>query len=74
MPYVNVWIETDDLVDDIADEELVEELEGRGYSCFKNQAISGDFAIVEHLSVCGLIAEARAEALKIVGNAIGRRL
>lgn len=74
MPYVNVWIETDDLFNDMTDEEIIGALESRGYSCFKNSATSGDFAIVEHLSVCGLIDEARSEALKIVGSVIGRRL
>jgi hypothetical protein len=75
MPYVEVWVETDDLIDELDDDDLIEKLQSRGYSCFKDAfADRGEFGIVEHLSVCGLVDEARAEALKIVSKAIGRSL
>ena len=70
MPFVSVHIDFDELDDD----ELVKELEIRGYSVSKahEPATLGDLEHIEHLAICGLIADARNEALKLVGKAIGR--
>lgn len=71
MPYVSVHIDLDEFRDD----DLIEELESRGYACIKNsQGEIGDLNHVEHLAVCGQLEAARAEALALVSNAIGRRL
>ena len=73
MPYITVEAHVD--LDEFDDEDLVEELESRGYVCSKN-AIEGlpDVAYIEHLATCGLVAEARREALDLVSKTIGRRL
>ena len=70
MPYVSVHIDLDEFDDD----ELVKELETRGYSVSKAQepAALGDLEHIKHLALCGLIADARNEALELVGKAIGR--
>lgn len=70
MPYVSVHIDLDEFDDD----ELVEELEIRGYRVSKahEPATLGDLEHVKHLASCGLIADARIEALELVGKAIGR--
>lgn len=73
MPYVNVHIDLDDFDDD----DLIEELESRGYTCTKDSdSVAGLEGLehVEHLITCGLIDVARAEALDLVGKAIGRPL
>jgi hypothetical protein len=75
MPYVNVWVDNDDLLDEIDDDDLVEKLNRRGYACFKNGVANGhEFSSVKHLMDCGMINEAKAEAFLIVGRAIGRSL
>ena len=70
MPFVSVHIDFDEFGED----ELVEELETRGYRVSKahEPATLGDLKHVEHLALCGLIADARNEALELVGKAIGR--
>ena len=70
MPYVSVHIDLDEFDDD----ELVEELEIRGYRVSKahEPATLGDLEHVEHLALCGLIDDARNEALELVGKEIGR--
>lgn len=70
MPYVSVHID----LDEFDDAELVRELESRGYRASKanDPATLGDLEHVEHLALCGLIADARNEALEIVSKAIGR--
>ena len=81
MPFVSVHIDFDEFGED----ELVEELESRGYRVSKTNGTEalgdldhverlalGDLAHVKHLALCGLIADARNEALELVGKAIGR--
>ena len=70
MPFVSVHIDFDEFGED----ELVEELEIRGYRVSKahKPATLGGLEHVEHLALCGLIADARNEALELVGKAIGR--
>ena len=70
MPYVSVHIDLDEFDDD----DLVRELESRGYRVSKTNGTEalGDLEHVEHLALCGLIADARNEALEIVSKAIGR--
>ena len=75
MPYVNVWIDGDDLIDELEDDDLIEKLETRGYVCYKSGGSSGDgYSSVEHLLDCGMADAARAEALMIVSKIIGRTL
>ena len=70
MPYVSVHIDLDEFDED----DLVQKLESRGYRVSKTNDTEalGDLAHVEHLALCGLIADARNEALELVGKAIGR--
>lgn len=70
MPYVSVHIDLDEFDED----DLVQELESRGYRVSKTNDTEalGDLDHVEHLALCGLISDARNEALELVGKAIGR--
>ena len=70
MPFVSVHIDFDEFDDD----ELVKELEIRGFrvsKAYEPATLSG-LEHIEHLAICGLIDDARNEALKLVGKAIGR--
>jgi hypothetical protein len=75
MPYVSVYVENREILNEIDSEDIIEEMKERGYSCFKGST-SGNhvFASVEHLLDCGLADTARAEALMIVGKILGRSL
>ena len=70
-----IYVDVD--LDDFDAEELIDELESRGYSVTKD-AISidtlGSFSHVQHLADCGLIQDARTEAIGLIESAIGRRL
>ena len=70
MPYVSANID----IDDFDEDDLVQELESRGYRVSKTNGTEAldDLEYVEHLALCGLIADARNEALELVGKAIGR--
>lgn len=72
MPYVSVHVD----LDDFDDEDLQQELESRGYLVTKDKGLSraGDIEYVEHLAACGLVDAAREEALKLVGQVIGRAI
>lgn len=71
MPYVSVHIDLDDFDED----ELIEELEYRGYTCTKNAPAGLDgLDRIEHLAICGQLEIARAEALQLVSHAIGRTI
>lgn len=71
MPYVSVHIDFDDFDED----DLVEELESRGYTCTKNAPAGLDgLDRVAHLAICGQLEIARAEALQLVSQAIGRTI
>jgi hypothetical protein len=73
MPYIHVDIDPEEFEDD----ELIEELESRGYVVIRKDGTSeslGNLDHIEHLVVCGQIEHARAEALLLVGRSIGRPL
>jgi hypothetical protein len=77
MPEVQVYVDVD--LDDFDTEDLIEELEGRGYAVVqtaKGEAadIGESFNMVEHLAICGLQDAAREEAVRIASKAIGRPL
>ena len=77
MPYVNVHVSSVDFFEELDDEDLIAELEKRGYVVAgEGRQISELDGIdrVEHLSICGLKREAQIEALRIVGESIGRSL
>jgi len=75
MPYVNVWIDNDEVIEETDDDDLIEALNSRGYSCYKGGSSSDNvFASVEHLLDCGMVDTARAEALTIVSKILGRTL
>lgn len=71
MPYVSVHIDFDDFDED----DLIEELESRGYTCSKN-SVTGVEGLdrIEHLAICGQLEVARTEALQLVSRAIGRSI
>jgi len=75
MPYVSVYVETHDILEELDSDDIIEVMSKRGYSCFKGSS-SGDnvFSSVEHLLDCGLVDTARAEAMMIVGKILGRSL
>ena len=70
MPLVSVHIDFDEFDDD----ELVKELEIRGFRVSKAQepATLGDLEHIKRLALCGLLADAQNEALELVEKAIGR--
>ena len=59
MPYVHVEIDLDDFDDD----DLIEELESRGYTCSKD-SVTGVEGLerIEHLAICGQTEIARADS------------
>lgn len=70
MPYVSVHIDLDEFDDD----DLISELESRGYTCSKAAAGVEGLDRIEHLAICGQLEIARAEALQLVSAAIGRSI
>ena len=66
--YKSVEVEID--LGDIDEDELVDEMEDRGFTCSKEGA--SNFGHVEHLIVCGQVEEAKDEALRLVAEMIGR--
>lgn len=75
MPYVSVWVEDSDVLDEIDDDDLISALKKRGYSV--SRSISENLEginRIDHLYDCGMADQARKEALMLVGNAIGRPL
>lgn len=75
MPYVHVDID----LDEFDTEDLIEELESRGYTCSKHKREAdlgglGDLEHIEHLAICGQLDVARTEALQLVSKAIGRTI
>jgi hypothetical protein len=71
MPYVHIHIDLDEFDDD----DLIEELESRGYTCTKD-SVTGLEGLerVEHLAICGQLEAARAEAMQLVSATIGRSI
>jgi len=62
--YTEVDVDID--LSDFDDQELLDELESR------NLSENSKFDFVDHLIVCGQLDEAKAEALRIVEEIIGR--
>lgn len=71
MPYVSVWVDDAEL-DEFDSEDLVAELEKRGYSCVKGPASMEGLERIQHLMDCGLSQYAQEEALRMVSEQIGR--
>ncbi len=69
MPYIHIHIDFDEFDDD----DLISELESRGYTCSED-LMTGVEGLdrIEHLVVCGQLEAARAEAMQLVSAAIGR--
>lgn len=77
MPEVQVYVDVE--LDDFDTDDLIKELEDRGYAVIKGAKaeaadVGESFDRVEHLAVCGQIEAARAEAVYIASKAIGRSL
>lgn len=73
MPRINIDVNVS--LDEFDDDDLIEEMESRGYTCTKDSATGLEgLDRVEHLAVCGQLEIARAEALQLVSTAIGRPL
>ena len=74
MPYISVNVS----MRDFSDDELVREMQSRGYECsdgsYSESLSKADLARIEHLSGCGQLEAARDETLFMVGRAIGRDL
>jgi len=72
MPYVSVHVD----LDDFDDSDLKRELESRGFQVAKSTGLPSreDLEHVEHLASCGFVADARQEALMLIGSAIGRAI
>jgi hypothetical protein len=79
MPYIQVHID----IEDFDEDDIVEHLEGCGYTVTKNATglagyssgyTLGEFELnhIEHLITCGLTDFAKEEALGFVCKAIGR--
>lgn len=68
MAYVQVDIDASEFDDD----ELVDELESRGWSCSKDKAktLSG-ISRVEHLVLCGFKADAISELIRAAEQEMG---
>lgn len=72
MPYIHVSVS--DVIDELDSEDLIEELVRRGYSEPSKNIAAGLDGLdrIAHLAACGLVNDARTEALQMVGEAIGR--
>jgi hypothetical protein len=71
MPYVFVEMS------ELDSSDMVDELEKRGYQVSKGPTVKFELEgldRIEHLASCGLIHDAKTEALALVGDAIRRRL
>ena len=69
MPYVEVFVDAD--LSDYEDEELISELEKRGFSVAKGKSTEG-IGRIEHLVECGFFKNAASEALQLIENQLGR--
>ena len=73
MPFITVDVD----LDEFSDNELKRELESRGFTVIEDgesTPMPDNLSRVQHLADCGLIADARTEALTLVSKAIGRSL
>lgn len=75
MAYVSTYVD----LGDINEDELRNELESRGYTCIiegltREQFTEVDYARITHLVEAGQKEAAQAEALEMIGEAIGKSL
>lgn len=70
MPYVQVWVDESEL-EDFDDDDLVTELEKRGFCVAKGASVLGVDRI-EHLAECGFFKDAAIEALQMIERQIGK--
>ncbi len=71
MPYVNVWVDDTEL-DEFEDDDLVAELQGRGYFITKTPVEPEGLERIEYLIAIGMYREARTETLQLVEAQLGR--
>jgi hypothetical protein len=71
MPYVNVWVDDTEL-DEFEDDDLVAELQGRGYVITKTPVEPEGLERIEYLIAIGMYREARTETLQLVEAQLGR--
>jgi len=67
MAYISVSVE----LDEFSDDDLLEELESRGYSCSKDAsdaAVGFNFERIEHLAICGQKEAAKKELISMLGS------
>ena len=68
MPYVSVHVDLDDFDDD----DLIRELENRGYECAKSGALRASIdSRVDHLLDCGMDKAAAEELLQLAEQSRG---
>jgi len=71
----SIRVEVD--LDEFDTDDLIEELECRGYTASKASLTVdtiGGLGHVQHLADCGFMQDAKIEALSLIESAIGRRL
>jgi len=68
MPYVNVYVDLDAILDEIDSEDIANILRRRGYEVFQSES---SLDRVTHFAQLGLMEDARKEALIYVGEQIG---
>ena len=69
MAYVNVDVD----LDDFDTNDLIEEIEKRGYSVGGSGAPNpSDMTRIQHLMDCGLMRDAASEALSFIETQLGR--
>jgi len=66
---IRTYVEVD--LEDFDTDDLIEELEKRGYSVGSAGELSG-MSRIDHLMDCGLMADAKAEALLMIEIQLGR--
>jgi len=75
MPYVRVFVDVSDALEELEDDDIADEMKKRGFWCFKKgSGDAEDFSSVQHLLDCGMRDEAKKEALEIVGQMMGKPL
>ena len=79
MSQVRVYVDVEDVLDELDDDELIAALESRGWRCTKaaivHESLSDEpegFNRIAHLVNCGLYADAKTEALRMIENEIGK--
>ncbi len=71
MPYVEVWVEDAEL-SEFEDDDLVKELQQRGFSVAKKPVDAEGMERIEHLIDAGMYQVAKDEALYLIESQLGR--